>query len=116
QACAELVQNPDILTKSDTLPSEVVARLQNVPESALQAARYLLDDTAKNTLEHYMTDWRNVKIVTTGNTLREMGIPPSPRYKHLLQRLRDARLDGDIKSDLEEATYLDDLLRGGYGL
>lgn len=55
-------------------------------------------------------DWRWVKPATTGDDLRALGIPPGPAYSRLLQRLRRARLDDDVKSEDEERALLKTLI------
>jgi poly(A) polymerase len=36
--------------------------------------------------------------LVTGDDLQAIGIPPGPDYQFLLQRIRDAQLDGDVRS------------------
>jgi tRNA nucleotidyltransferase (CCA-adding enzyme) len=55
-------------------------------------------------------NWRWVRAVTTGDDLRDMGIPPGPIYARLLSRLRDAWLDEEITSLAEEQVLLRKLL------
>jgi poly(A) polymerase len=47
----------------------------------------------------------------TGEDLLRHGIPPGPQYRALLQRLREAQLDGEIRTQAE-ALELADRLRG----
>jgi len=49
--------------------------------------------------------------LVTGDDLLRHGVPPGPEYRALLGRLRDAQLDGDIRSQAE-ALELVDRLRG----
>ncbi len=55
--------------------------------------------------------WRSRQPVTGGDDLRAMGLPPGPRYRALLDRLRDAWLDGEVQSADEERALLTRLLR-----
>jgi tRNA nucleotidyltransferase/poly(A) polymerase len=48
----------------------------------------------------------------TGDDLLRHGIPPGPAYRLLLQRIREAQLDGEIRTR-EEALDLADRLEGG---
>jgi len=50
--------------------------------------------------------------LTNGNTLRDMGLPPGPRYSIILKRLRDAWLDGEVTNPAEEKNLLQALLKG----
>jgi tRNA nucleotidyltransferase (CCA-adding enzyme) len=45
---------------------------------------------------------RYVKPALGGDDLIAMGVPPGPRVKKILQRLREARLDGKVTSKKEE--------------
>ena len=56
-------------------------------------------------------EWRWVRPHTTGEDLKALGLPPGPRYKTLLDRLRAARLDGDVSTAEQEHTLLQRLLR-----
>jgi tRNA nucleotidyltransferase (CCA-adding enzyme) len=53
-------------------------------------------------LSRYWEEYRLVRPVLTGDNLRAMGLPPGPVYGHILEALRDARLDGRISSEEEE--------------
>ncbi|MCL6509700.1 MAG: CCA tRNA nucleotidyltransferase [Anaerolineae bacterium] len=55
-------------------------------------------------------DWRWVKPVTTGDDLRALGLPPGPAYGRILDRLRKAWLDDEVKSYAEEQTLLQKLI------
>jgi tRNA nucleotidyltransferase (CCA-adding enzyme) len=55
-------------------------------------------------------DWRWVKPVTTGDDLIKMNIPPGPVYSRILERLRKAWLDDEVKSYSEEQALLKKLI------
>lgn len=55
-------------------------------------------------------DWRWVKPVTTGDDLRALGLSPGPEYARILQRLRKAWLDDEVKSYAEERALLQKLI------
>jgi len=55
-------------------------------------------------------DWRWVKPVTTGDDLKAKGLPPGPAYAKILQRLRRAWLDDEVKSYADESALLEKLL------
>ncbi len=55
-------------------------------------------------------DWRWVKPVTTGDDLKAKGLPPGPAYAKILQRLRKAWLDDEVKSYADESALLEKLL------
>lgn len=61
-------------------------------------------------LEQYFEQWLAVQPVTTGRTLRELGVPPGPRYREILGDLRAAWLDGKVSTAEEEALLLKRLI------
>ncbi len=53
--------------------------------------------------------WRKTHPFTNGRDLQARGLPPGPQYGRILQRLRDAWLDGTVRSADEERALLDRL-------
>jgi tRNA nucleotidyltransferase (CCA-adding enzyme) len=62
-------------------------------------------DTVKKYISLYLTHLRNVKVTLTGDDLKELGIPPGPRYKEILAELLDAKLDGLVRTRGEEIEF-----------
>lgn len=58
--------------------------------------------STKRQLSAYLTTARDVKPCVTGKELKAFGLTPGPLYKTILDRLTEARLDGEVKSDAEE--------------
>ena len=56
-------------------------------------------------------DWRWVRPVTNGDDLRKLGVPPGPIYAKVLQQLRAAWLNGEVKSLAEEQALLKTVLQ-----
>ena len=67
-------------------------------------AAYLIspDQAVREKLWLYASRWADMRPKTTGYTLRQMGLPPSPAYGRILSTLRDAWVDGEIHSVDEE--------------
>jgi hypothetical protein len=42
----------------------------------------------------------------TGEDLKNLGVTPGPRFKELLERVRDAQLDGAVTSREEAVEFL----------
>jgi len=61
-------------------------------------------------LEQFQTHLRYVSPHTDGHKLRALGLKPGPIYREILEKLRDARLDGDIVSDEDEEALVKTLL------
>jgi tRNA nucleotidyltransferase (CCA-adding enzyme) len=93
------------------MPSQWVTFLQDFPLLSIYAS-YLgaVDDKVRESLYAYLTYWRNIEPATTGHDLKAVGIPPGPEYKNILTELRNAWLDGKIKSKGEEISLLQELI------
>jgi tRNA nucleotidyltransferase (CCA-adding enzyme) len=91
-------------------PSETVAILAGLSEECLV---FLLaknaSETAKRYLSQYLTTYRDVKPALTGKALQAFGIRPGPFYRTILERLTEARLDGEVKSEEEERALVKEL-------
>ena len=80
-------------------PSQWVRRLESLPLTAVYAV-FLTTSVGKvrQDLYKYLETWRHVKPKTNGHDLMKRGLPPGPRYQQILQRLREAWLDGEVKT------------------
>jgi len=91
-------------------PSQCVAVLDKIPLKAVQAVFLALPaDPAQQQLRKYLETWRHIKPKTTGHDLKKRGLPPGPGYKSILRGLREAWLDGEVKTVDEEMAVLDKL-------
>ena len=54
----------------------------------------------------YLPHLRNVTVTLTGDDLKQMGIPPGPRYKKILTELLDAKLDGEVMTHDDEIAFV----------
>jgi tRNA nucleotidyltransferase (CCA-adding enzyme) len=92
-------------------PSECVARLDKLPEDAVMAVWFCAPrGEIHATLGAYLTKWKSVKPLATGETLQALGVPFGPRIGETLWRLRAAWLDGDVTSAAGEKKLLAKLL------
>ena len=92
-------------------PSEIVAVFDDYSETTLVSVWIALEHF-RDQIVTYLTDWRNVKPVSTGDDLREMKLPPGPEYGQILWSLRAAWLDGDISEPREEKALLEQMTEG----
>lgn len=91
----------------DVRPSQVVNLLNNTAEIELLAAWLVIDDPqARDNIRRYWLEWQHIWPVTSGNTLREMALPPGPCYSKILKRLRAAWLDGEVRDEASERDLL----------
>jgi len=85
------------------LPSEVCRLLISHTDEALAAAYTMSDnETVRSRIQRFRQEWRHVRPELDGNALREFGLRPGPAYGEVLEKLRDARLDGQVKTREEE--------------
>ena len=92
-------------------PSQAFSRLDSVPALS-RYALYLStsDDELKVVLRKYAEDWRKIEPGIDGNDLKARGLPPGPVYRHILNALRNAWLDGEINTPEEESAFLEKIL------
>ena len=87
----------DVLNSNDSRPSEIVRALDESSEEARLVLRVACDDwLVRQRLDLYQRRLRHVRSVLDGDDLRRMGVEPGRIYRQILERLRDARLDGEI--------------------
>ena len=101
----------DLPALVEAKPSVVTTRLDKVPLLAICAASLAANDPARILLQKYLSDWRHVKVKTTGRDLIKRGFPPGPAYQVILSRLRVAWLDGELKTNEDELILLDKLTK-----
>jgi tRNA nucleotidyltransferase (CCA-adding enzyme) len=97
---------------SEMRPSECAERLDKMPDEAVSAAAMSTPyGKPRVMLESYLSRWKDMKPTISGEDLKARGIPPGPKYKQVLSRLRAAWVDGEVKSAEEEAALLNELLK-----
>jgi tRNA nucleotidyltransferase (CCA-adding enzyme) len=81
----------------------------------LLAAAWAIAPTAvaRENVRRYAEAWRHVRATLTGDDLRRMGLKPGPSFGTLLNRLRQAWLDGEVTSAEQELAYLKRLMAEG---
>jgi tRNA nucleotidyltransferase (CCA-adding enzyme) len=95
-------------------PSAIYRLLQPYPTRALAVAWIATDRRQlRGRLLRYQTKWRLVEAELTGDDLKAMGLKPGPLFGRLLSELRDAWLDGKVKTREEEEALLAKLLAAG---
>lgn len=107
-AAAKLLQNP--ADAESEIPSVAYRVLHQLPDSALETAARIGSPALRRNAALCLSQWRHVRPATTGDTLRAFNVPPGPRYKQILDRLRAAWLDGELETDDDEARLLETLL------
>jgi tRNA nucleotidyltransferase (CCA-adding enzyme) len=61
----------------------------------------------KKAISNYITYRDSFRPFTTGADLKKMGIQEGPVYKEILERLKDAKVDMNLKTKEEESHFVD---------
>ncbi len=95
----------------DMKPSQCVEALDKMPDESVTAvARSIAYGKPRVMLESYLSKWKDMKPVTNGHDLKARGVPPGPKYRQILSRLRAAWVNGEVETAEEEAKLLATLL------
>lgn len=98
----------------DARPSVVTRLLRPFAPRVLLAVRILHEGGPIAALiDRFVDEWQHVQTVISGHDLRQMGLTPGPQYGRLLERLLEARLDGEISDEAGERELLAKLLESG---
>lgn len=104
----------DALARPGLRPSAVVETLAPYPLTAVQALiAAATSPTVRERCLDYLRHGRYVKPSLVGGILLEMGVPPGPRVGELLQRVKVAKLDGEVSSRRDEEQLVRSLLASG---
>ncbi|MFZ2448709.1 MAG: CBS domain-containing protein [Syntrophobacteraceae bacterium] len=88
-------------------PSEIYrVLLPFKPEELLFLMGRAEKEETRKAVSHYFHRYRNVHTELRGKDLKEMGIPPGPIYRKLLDEILDARLNAEVRSRPDELAFL----------
>ncbi len=97
-------------TKPTPKPADVYHLLSDLcDETLLSLMAKSKAETVKRQVSAFLTMYQHVKPVLTGDDLKAMGLKPGPQFKRILDRLLDARLNGEIKTESEERSLATEL-------
>ena len=65
----------------------------------------------KRSISRYFTHLRYIRPSIRGQDLVDMGLPPGPIYRRILQAVLDAKLNGDLKTKQEELGFVQDFIK-----
>lgn len=92
-------------------PSRITLRLDEAARLAVYAVYSELENSRlSEALDTYARVWRHIKPETDGRTLAAHGLPAGPVYRTILTLLRNAYLDGEIRTPAEERALLNKLV------
>ena len=105
----------EALISNDQRPSQIYHLLADISDPARKVFTAATESwLARQRVAQFERKFRHVRSDLDGSDLRRMGIPPGPIYRTLLDRLRAARLDGEVKNREEEETLVGQLLSHSY--
>ena len=111
QGMRRLQRHMDELVDPDLSVSSIVAILDRVDPVAIALVHATSPRRALvQTLERYLTEWRQIVSLLNGHDLEKLGVPRGPLFSTLLAGLRMARLDGEIDSREDEVRYVEQRL------
>lgn len=94
--------------------SEIFAALDETSDEARLLLRVVTDSwLVRQRLDLYQRRLRHVRPILTGDDLRRMGIEPGRIYREILERLRAARLDGEVETRADEEALVHRVLAKG---
>ena len=68
------------------------------------------DEGLREKFKKFIYQWRLTHSNTTGDDLKQRGIPPGPIYRSILKKLRIAWINEEITSEEQEKQLLDKIL------
>ncbi|HZS11464.1 MAG TPA: hypothetical protein VFA38_04385, partial [Nitrospirales bacterium] len=83
-------------------PAEVSRNLRGLTDDALCYLLARSAPMAARRIRRYLTRYREVEPLLTGADLQTLGIAAGPVFRRILERLRDARLNGVVKTKADE--------------
>ena len=90
-----------------TTPSEVFRLLRDLPdETLLFFMAKIQSESEQQKIAALFTTPEGATPVLKGNDLKAMGLKPGPVYQRVLDRLLDARLDGEVTTEADEREFI----------
>lgn len=81
-------------------------------EALLYMMATATQDTTKQTISGFITRLRNIESGISGRDLINLGLTPGPVFKDIIEAVRDAKLDGRVKSREDELALAAALAKG----
>ncbi|MDW7728863.1 MAG: CBS domain-containing protein [Bacillota bacterium] len=92
---------------SELNPSQIAAFLEGLPiETLLLAYAIYEEGHVKEHLKQYIINLRNIQPEFDGSDLKNMGLRPGPLYRKIIERLKQAVLDGEVSGFDQEREFV----------
>ena len=105
----------------DLRPSRLVPLVEGLSTEAVLAVSLLTDSsTVARRLTEYLNELQYQAPALNGNDLLALGVPAGPLVGQILEKLREARLDGEVSTEEDERRLVREILTrekgtSGYG-
>ncbi len=88
-------------------PSDIVRALDESSDEARLLLRVVSDNwLVRQRLDLYHRRLRQVRSILDGDDLRRLGVERGRIYRQILERLRSARLDGEVTTRADEESLV----------
>jgi tRNA nucleotidyltransferase (CCA-adding enzyme) len=115
QESYELHGSLDRLRQPSLSKGEIYLFLKDYSQNALLANLLCSDESeVSNRIELYLSDLKNVRTLIKGQELIKAGLASGPQVGKLLEKLKAARLDGQVDSKTAELALAEKLSRTGF--
>jgi tRNA nucleotidyltransferase (CCA-adding enzyme) len=102
QCVSDIKGNIDKISSGGLPPSGIVELLDLLKHEALVYLYVMGGLGIREAVTRYVEEWRSIEPEISGKDLEEMGLPPSPAYTEVLNKVRAEVLDGKIRGREEE--------------
>ncbi|MCS7313164.1 MAG: CCA tRNA nucleotidyltransferase, partial [Acidobacteria bacterium] len=87
-------------------PGEVALRWRDWPLWLVLFLMAISDEPLRGYARRYLTEWRTLRPLLTGDDLRQMGLEPGPAFREILDRLWVAQVDGQVRDPTEARAWV----------
>jgi tRNA nucleotidyltransferase (CCA-adding enzyme) len=110
-----IMESPKILivlnSNKELKNSRIYELLHGFPQESIIYMYSKASSKAKQKIETYIAELKNIKIEVNGKDLIAMGIKPSNIFNKALKNLLDAKLNGLVKTKDEELEFIKDEIK-----
>ena len=93
-------------------PSHIYRILCDFPDEALVFLMAKVpSETVKRHLSAFLTTYQYIHPILNGTDLKRIGLKPGPQFRHILDKLLDACLNGDVKTESDEWNLIKKLIK-----
>ena len=106
EAMARIAMGVSTMKKSDVYRALDILSM----EAMLFIMARTRSEDIKKAISSYITHHDAYRPFMTGNDLKKLGVPEGPLYKEVLEKLKDAKVDMNLKTKEEESHFVDTYL------